>query len=146
MASNSAPLKETFTVHERFREEIRYARQPDAPDLIDQWLKYEHFNNLARAEQGCDGCPKQMQCELYRSQFQLLLDTVADELLPSHWREHCLNSIHRPLSGLKHLLKGAHDDTRLINLFYELSVTARYVHRGFYQNSESDYSDLYRQR
>jgi hypothetical protein len=39
-------------------------------------------------------------------QSRLLLDTVMDELIPSHWRCHCLNNIYSLISSFKKLASG----------------------------------------
>lgn len=118
--------------NEDLRERIRYAREPNSPTIVDQWLCYERCCLEACHNSACGLCASSVQIDLYESQFQLLLEVVADELLPSHWRELCLNSLHRPLSQLRRLLRNTDNKTRLNELFYELASTARYVEKSFY--------------
>ncbi len=61
------------------RRKIRWGEEPDNPLLISRWLaheNHEHTQQLSQEElrQG------------YENQFRLLLETLMDELVPSHWR------------------------------------------------------------
>lgn len=73
-------------------QKIRRAAEPDNPKLIHQFLNYRLVATM-------------MDREAYReqlvSQFQLLLETIADECLPAHWRCQCLDNIYRPIYNVK---------------------------------------------
>lgn len=63
-------------------------------------------------------------------QFRILLDTVADECLPVHWRQLCLDSIYKPLSGLWHLADSESGRTKVRQLFTELRIIGKYLEPG----------------
>ena len=96
---------------------VRYAKEPDNPGLISHWLALERC---------VDKC-YQPQREHYERQFRLLLDAIADELLPGHWRRCCLDNINRPLSVLQRLSAAPEHRTYMQTLNYELNVTSHYV-------------------
>jgi hypothetical protein len=63
-------------------------------------------------------------------QFRLLLDTVMDELIPSHWWCNCLDNIYYPLSSLKKLASDKPSEHYIQQLIHEISVTSNYVVAG----------------
>lgn len=107
---------------DEIRSKIRYAKEPDNPQLINCWL--------ALGQAGYSVLDKRHHFE---DQFRLLLDTVVDEILPSHWRCTCLDSIYRPLMELRQLVDTPESQAHLRALQNELSVTGRYVQCGLSQ-------------
>ena len=103
------------------QRQVRFAKDPDSPWLIT------HFLDI-------DTCHKHSFKDLkhhYERQFRLLLETVADELLPGHWRCCCLDNIHKPLSKLAGLFKDRPDEQAYLGkLRYELNMTCHYVLPG----------------
>ncbi|BDY05983.1 hypothetical protein [Ferrimonas sp. YFM] len=112
--------------------QIRRASEPDNHDLIECWLGQEPCRHLKQACGRCDCCPMQRQRRHYEGQFRLLLDTALDELLPSHWREACLNQIYRPLFQLKRLASSEKERLHVQALQRELTITTRFFQPTFY--------------
>ncbi len=108
--------KALLTVALRYK--IRHATEPDNPALIRQWLEL-------------DSCPSYFQLEDQRAhfeqQFRLLLETIADELLPGNWRRACLDQIHKPLTALAELAFCQPSVQHLNVLYDELRLTCAYV-------------------
>ena len=72
---------------------IRFAKEPNSPNLISHWLELDC----------CRETDPSAQRAHFERQFRLLLDAIADELLPSHWRRSCLDNVNRPLIELEKL-------------------------------------------
>ncbi len=62
----------------QLRDKVRYATEPDNPQLIREWLDLE-----VRA---C-GQVRRHQWQNRMVAIRLLLDAFADEVLPPHWRD-----------------------------------------------------------
>ena len=102
------------------RNKIRFAESPNNPELISLWLAQESY-----IQELIDCINIRWQyCE---EQFYLLLEVVVDEMLPKHWRQHCLNNIYQPLASLKKLSTSQKSEKRLRQLLTELSISCRYV-------------------
>lgn len=99
---------------------IRFAKEPDNPALIDHYLDIDT----------CRLKSFQAQKDHYECQFRLLLETVADELVPAYWRCCCLDHINKPLLKLNRLSKDARHQNYLCKLKYELNMTCHYVLQG----------------
>lgn len=99
------------------RHKIRYASEPDNPQLITLWLEME---NKPEAQ------PFKQRWQNYEASVRLLLDTLADELLPAHWRISCLDQIYRPLANLQRLVRTDDDLRHLRQLLYEVQVTSHF--------------------
>ncbi|MGB3619823.1 MAG: hypothetical protein WBA20_00580 [Ketobacter sp.] len=69
---------------------------------------------------------KNLHREQLVAQFQLLMDTIADECLPPHWRCQCLDHVHIPLLALRRLADCRHSRAQVICFFHELRVTSHY--------------------
>jgi hypothetical protein len=63
---------------------------------------------------------------LHQAQFYLLLEVITDTLLPSHWRELCLDNIYRPLIELNRLSTCQSTKKQLRHLWLELNITSNY--------------------
>ncbi|PIE25151.1 MAG: hypothetical protein CSA60_01275 [Neptuniibacter caesariensis] len=102
------------------QHKVRYATEADSPSLITHWL-------------AIDTCRLQgfeHRKQHYERQFRLLLDTIADELLPGHWRNCCLDNIYRPLAELNRLSSRPDHQSYIYHLRYELNMTCHYVLHG----------------
>ncbi len=107
---------------------IRRGEQPNKPELIDLWLELDNCCSLFNHQiQFCECCSLERQRQHYEQQFRLLLETVVDEIVASHWRCICLDNVYRPLANIKRLVKNEQSKQELQALFYELSVTSHYV-------------------
>lgn len=102
-------------------QKIRQATEPNNPDLIKQFLDLS-------LEQVPNSIEDQRNCML--NQYQLLIDTLADEYLPAHWRTQCLDHIYIPLFGLQQLADTNQAQQSVRKLFHELRVTCNYVQAG----------------
>lgn len=106
---------------------IRCAELPDAPHIIGLWLTENRCCDAQTTTIPCPHCSIEHQWQHYESQFNHLLDTISDELLPAHWRCSCLDQIHRPLHALSTLSEASSARDRVRVLLWELSVTTQYV-------------------
>jgi len=102
-------------------QKIRHAEEPDNPSLISEWM------SLASCPAEKPIAQRRRSCVV---QFNLLLDTIADECLPVHWRNSCLDNIYYPLLKLKHLANCKESDAQVNSMFYELRVMGQYLAAG----------------
>jgi len=109
----------------KLKSKIRHAEEPNNPGLIPLWLTLEEI------EIGQEPSLRELR-KNYESQFHLLLETVADELVPSHWRQVCLDNIYKPLTTLQRMINDDESRVRLSALMRELSVTSRYVEKSLF--------------
>lgn len=83
-----------FIVLEIVRRKIRHGEEPDNPSLLSQMFDLDEKT----------ACPSAMDKRLkFLNQFWLLFNAIQDPTNPSHWRELCLNNIHRPMNQLNRL-------------------------------------------
>lgn len=69
------------------------------------------------------------------NQFNVLLETIADELVCSQWRCWCLDNINRPLFRLERHAQTA-EQQLIVKLFYhELRLISHYVSAGLNRTS-----------
>lgn len=108
---------------ELLKQKIRYGSEPDNCGLINFWLDLD-------TPQSSSYVGHQQH---YESQFRLLLDAVMDELVPKHWRLHCLNNIYRPLLSFKRSSKCTCSDNKLKALFKELTISCNYTEESLYE-------------
>ncbi|MCV6623703.1 MAG: hypothetical protein OIF51_18350 [Cellvibrionaceae bacterium] len=109
---------------------IRSGREPDNPQLINQWLHRESCCANRRGIRPCTRCSKERQQNHYEQQFYLLLDTISDELISPNWRRCCLDAIWQPLHVLHQLIHNEQDRSRWLQLRQELSLCSHYVAPG----------------
>ena len=96
---------------------IRYAELPDNPDLLTSWFERSVWLPKLSATQ-------RWLC--MRACIQLLLETYADTLNPSHWRTVCLDYLHTQVAELKVLAVEAQQEEELKRLLWEIRVTGFY--------------------
>ncbi|MCG7531187.1 hypothetical protein MHM98_07450 [Psychrobium sp. MM17-31] len=109
-------MSHTTTLNQ-LRNTIRHGLEPEQPQLFQLWfsIEDEHIENT--------------QVDAWHAninQFQLLLDTFADVIIPSQWRWQCLDHIQRPLIRLSRLVSNANQQQQLKQLLTELRVTSHY--------------------
>ncbi|MCH2055781.1 MAG: hypothetical protein MK214_04025 [Thalassotalea sp.] len=104
----------------RLEEKIRTGSEPENPMLIRVWLSHGLSENAPTAYLRAQ----------YTAKFQLLLETIVDELVPVHWRISCLDCVYLPLSSLKKLSDCEASEQHLQALLNELAVSTRYVERS----------------
>jgi hypothetical protein len=102
-------------------QKIRFAMEPNNPLLINQFLNFKL--NVSTPN-------KVFYREQLLAQFQLLIDTIADELLPAHWRRQCLDNIYRPLHALHRIADGTQSKQQVLALTHELRVISHYFQDG----------------
>ena len=102
------------------KEKIRYGKEPDNPMLISLWLtEEERCRDIKNTQQD-------LSCH-YQAQFYLLLEAVADELNPAHWRRVCLDNIYKPICSLQRTAQTEVSRQKVQKLLQELAVTCEYV-------------------
>lgn len=110
----------------KLRNKIRHGEEPDNPMLISLWLSFEEdYRDINKGNSSLE--------VHYEQQFNLLLETIADELIPVHWRRVCLDNIYKPLSSLRRIAKDTESQHKVSRLLYELSVTCRYLEGSLQQ-------------
>lgn len=83
------------------RQQIRFGTAPEKEDLFQTWFKYEEaiFNR-------CCNCVRR---KVFQRELDLLVEAIADELVPTAWREECLIKARRPINGMARIAsKPAH--------------------------------------
>ena len=107
-------------INSDLKSKIRHGSEPNNPLLINLWLS-----------QTIAECPtkltKKQLRQQYESQFRLLLDTIVDELVPSHWRRVCLDNIYIPLTSLQRISDNDKSQRHIRQLMAELNVSCQYV-------------------
>lgn len=105
------------------KNKIRLGQEPDNPGLISFWLAQESLS-LSK-----ENSIAEVRCQ-YEIQFRLLLDTIMDDLVATHWRRTCLDNIYKPLCSLKRISDTSQSENHLQQLFYEMSVNCRYIEKS----------------
>ncbi|MDP7593186.1 MAG: hypothetical protein QF552_10935 [Litorilituus sp.] len=102
------------------RKKIRFAQEPNNPALITLWLQQENDIHLTTQ-------PKKVLRQHYEAQFRLLLETIVDEIVPTHWRRLCLDNIYKPITSLQRIADTEQSKQHIRYLMNELSVSCQYV-------------------
>lgn len=63
---------------------------------------------------------------LHQRVFNVLLDTVCDTSLPSHWRQMCLDKVYLPLLKLKHLIVTYQDARNYFKMEHRLRTLSHH--------------------
>lgn len=108
------------TIVQQLRTKVRYAKEPDNPLLISLWITQENTAITTLLD-------KTQLRNHYEAQFRLLLDTIADELLPTHWRRNCLDHIFIPITSLQKLADNDSSQRHIRQLMAELNINCQYV-------------------
>ena len=95
---------------------VRHALEPQNPDVIRQYLCAVP-RSVLRGESE--------ETEYLTAQFALLLETVADDALPMHWRRSCLDQAYRPLLGLRALPRSWRRESEVRMLVQQLRSAGR---------------------
>jgi len=107
----------------QLRHKIRYAIDENNPALVALWLSMEESIKDSSVAS---------HWQLYSAQYKLLIDVLSDDLLPKHWRMHCLDNIYIPLSSLRRIANNEMHRQQLSMFYHELRVISHY-----FQNSLS---------
>ena len=102
----------------QLRQQVRYGEQPDNPALLDRWLVLEElvFPRVC-------SCVKR---RVYRREYDLMLEAMADELVPLHWRQLVLDRMHHPLNGLSAIASKPHQRKSVNRLRWQMNTIASY--------------------
>lgn len=103
------------------QDKIRFALEPENPGLLSEYLSHHAVRN---------DMTKTKHQQVLEEQFRLLLDTMADECLPVHWRQQCLDHIYMPLSALWRISDTEKNRTQVRQLFSELRIIGNYFTAG----------------
>lgn len=120
--SNTAALTDSFDALSHL---VRYGLRPEQPRLMQRWLAQSKQAKL----------DDEALWLLHEHQFYLLLETLCDDLVPSHWRSLCLDHIYQPLMALNELAKSCElspeqydmAQARIRRLGRELTITGQYA-------------------
>lgn len=128
---NSATQLNALASLDALNMAVRYGTHPNRPELLNIWLNQSAVN----LQNDTLGHHTKALWQVHEDQFSTLLEAICDELVPSHWRNHCLNSIYKPVMALQRLVDQYPDEfddldaakIRIRYLGYELSHTGQYV-------------------
>lgn len=108
------------------RHQVRYATNPDSPQVIREWLLQSACCNAPKSSPVCEYCSPAIQRAKAEYQFLLLMEVVSDDLLPGHWRTQCLDAVYQPLSCLRALADSPQRQHRVRYLEHTLRMCSHY--------------------
>ena len=97
----------------KLRYKVRYGNEVNNPNLVNNWFSMEESLNNSDTDS---------KWQLYQAQFSLLIDVLADDMLPSHWRTWCLDNIYKPLNALQRLVGDQQQHYQLNEMYNELRI------------------------
>jgi hypothetical protein len=100
---------------------IRFALEPDHSAIIRQYL------DLVPTNYSSDITLQRLHFVL---QCSLLTETIADELLPAHWRCQCLDHFYLPLGALSRLADNDTSRAQVLSISYEMQIVVGYIQAG----------------
>ena len=100
---------------------IRFALEPDNSIILRQYLDF-------LPTEFCDDIASQRRH--FIMQCGLLTETIADELLPSHWRRQCLDHFYLPLGALTRLADNHSSKAQILAISYEMQIVTEYIQAG----------------
>lgn len=101
---------------------IKRGQSADSPQVL--------YHYLNRSEQYAEQLGIAEAYALHRRVYQVLLETVCDSDIAWHWRELCLDMIHRPLRQLQRFVITDQDAKEYYCLEYELRTLSHYFMAG----------------
>ncbi|MEM6987415.1 MAG: hypothetical protein AAF499_12850 [Pseudomonadota bacterium] len=96
---------------------VRSGELPDRSDLIITWFVL----TTAKPTE-----PLLNQLNTHHRQVLVLLDAIADDLVPTSWRRCCVNNINRPMNALSQLVRCDCNRRALNQLEHEVRQTLAY--------------------
>ena len=78
------------------QKQVRYGTLPDDPNILESFLRSSELSS---------NYPKKLAKLSSRKALNTIMETICDDLVPHHWRAHCLNNLYRPLASLHKLTK-----------------------------------------
>ncbi|MDB4837325.1 hypothetical protein OAH87_02535 [Marinomonas sp.] len=90
----------------------------DSPELLYQYLEL--------TEQYAERLSIPDAAVLHERVFHVLLNTICDSNVPSHWRQTCMDKAYSPLSQLKCLIVTYQDARNYFRMEHSLRTLSRY--------------------
>lgn len=90
----------------------------DSPELLYQYLEL--------TEQYAEKLSITDAAALHERVFYVLLNTMCDSSVPSHWRQTCLDKVYSPLSKFKYLIVTYQDARHYFKMEHSLRTLNRY--------------------
>jgi len=103
---------------ENLNHVVRWGSSPNHPCLLEEWLELTTPSHKTTVLDKRNRLLKQ---------YQTLLDALADECVPLHWRQLCLNNIYRPLLVLEQLADCQLSHAQIRALYHELRLISDYA-------------------
>lgn len=103
---------------ENLNHVVRWGSSPNHPCLLEEWLELTTPDHQAELMQSRNQL---------LNQYQVLPEALADECVPLHWRQLCLNNIYRPLLALEQLADCQVSHAQVRALYHELRVISDYA-------------------
>lgn len=99
------------------QKQVRYGTLPDDPNILESYLRSSEFSS---------NYPKKLAKLSSRKALNTLIETICDDLVPQHWREHCLNNLYRPLASLYRLTNDEEERSALKKEHHRISILCNY--------------------
>ncbi|MDY7026310.1 MAG: hypothetical protein SVC26_08245 [Pseudomonadota bacterium] len=106
---------------------VRNGDYPDNHLIISIWLERDRCCEDTEHGVFCQSCSHARQWSTYVQQAQLLIDTMADELIAKQWRCSCVNHMFRPMSSLKRLVRDDVSAMEFRRIEYEYLLNFEYI-------------------
>lgn len=103
---------------EHLTQVVRWGSSPNHPCILEEWLEITSPFQDESVEESRNRL---------LSQYQVLLDALADEWVPLHWRQLCLNNIYRPLLALEQQADCQLSHRQVSALYHELRLISEYA-------------------
>ncbi len=99
------------------QKQVRYGTSPDDPNILESYLRSSELSS---------NYPKKLAKLSSRKALNTLIETICDDLVPQHWREHCLNNLYRPLASLYRLTNDEEERSALKKEHHRISILCNY--------------------
>lgn len=108
-------MSETASDSTSLCHKIRYAEEPDNPELLHRWLALAHLTEHQNSRE---------RWQTLVIQYRLLIATLSDAQLPLAWRCHCLENIYQPLRELEKIAQSDTERREARRLHFETRMMA----------------------
>ena len=99
------------------QKQVRYGTSPDDPNILESYLRSSELSA---------SYSKKLAKLKSRKALNTLVETICDDLVPQHWREHCLNNLYRPLASLYRLTNDEEERSALKKEHHRISILCNY--------------------
>lgn len=100
------------------RQNVRFGYHPTRTDLLSEWFMEEE----ACLKNRCN-CVRR---KVFTREVELLIEAIADDLVPENWRRVCLQKAYRPLNALRCIAQSRSHVEHHFKLKRELLLIADY--------------------